>query len=151
VSAARGRVRPGPLQLHHVALRVADLRACEHFYSAVLGMRVLWRPDEDNVYLTNGSDNLALHRLADARASASETLDHIGFALADEGAVDAWHEYLKALAVPIVAPPRTHRDGARSLYCRDPHGNTVQLIHEPRSRAAPGSGFDAPGGDPVSR
>jgi catechol 2,3-dioxygenase-like lactoylglutathione lyase family enzyme len=35
--------------------------------------------------------------------------------------------------VAIVAPSQTHRDGMRSLYCRDPDGNTVQLLHEPRA------------------
>ncbi|NIV49254.1 MAG: VOC family protein, partial [Gammaproteobacteria bacterium] len=41
---------------------VADIGVCEHFYCEVLGMRVVWRPDEQNVYLTNGADNLALHQ-----------------------------------------------------------------------------------------
>ena len=31
----------------------------------------------------------------------------------------------------MIASPRTHRDGTRSLYCRDPDGNTVQLLHQP--------------------
>jgi len=58
-------------------------------------------------------------------------LDHIGFVVRRIEQVDAWHEFLKANDVPIVKPPRTHRDGARSLYCRDPDGNTVQLIYHP--------------------
>jgi catechol 2,3-dioxygenase-like lactoylglutathione lyase family enzyme len=45
--------------------------------------------------------------------------------------VDAWHAFLKANGVAIVKEPRTHRDGARSFYCRDPDGNTVQLIYHP--------------------
>ena len=32
------------------------------FYVDVLGFRVEWEPDPDNVYLTSGVDNLALHR-----------------------------------------------------------------------------------------
>ena len=28
-----------------------------------MGMQVEWRPDPDNVYLTSGNDNLALHRV----------------------------------------------------------------------------------------
>jgi hypothetical protein len=27
--------------------------------------------------------------------------------------------------------PRSHRDGARSFYCLDPAGNTVQMIFHP--------------------
>jgi hypothetical protein len=33
--------------------------------------------------------------------------------------------------VVIKAAPRTHRDGARSFYCLDPDGNTVQFIFLP--------------------
>lgn len=125
-----------PLRLQHVALKVRDLHASEHFYREILGMQVAWRPDDDNVYLTNGSDNLALHRTLEARTPSSQTLDHIGFTLEQEDAVDAWHEHLSVMGVEIVAPPRTHRDGARSLYCEDPDGNTVQLLHEPRVAAS---------------
>ncbi len=48
--------------MRHVALCVSDLSACEHFYVELMAMTVEWRPDEDNVYLTSGNDNLALHR-----------------------------------------------------------------------------------------
>jgi catechol 2,3-dioxygenase-like lactoylglutathione lyase family enzyme len=121
--------------LQHVALNVTDLRACERFYCEVLGLQVIWRPDEDNLYLSSGRDNLALHRTHVGQASAPQSLDHIGFALEDEAAVDAWHDFLSARGVSILATPRTHRDGARSLHCQDPEGNTVQLLYEPRSVA----------------
>ena len=118
--------------LHHVALNVRDLKACENFYTGLLGMRVEWRPDSDNVYLTGGSDNLALHRVpADTEPAPAQRLDHIGFVLRGMEEVDAWHAFLKANGVAIVKEPRTHRDGARSFYCRDPDGNTVQLIYHP--------------------
>jgi catechol 2,3-dioxygenase-like lactoylglutathione lyase family enzyme len=95
-------------------------------------MRVLWRPDEQNVYLTNGADNLALHQTSAGEGAARESLDHIGFAVEEADAVDVWHEFLLTHGVSIVAPPRTHRDGTGSLYCKDPDGNTVQLLYEPR-------------------
>ena len=117
--------------LWHVALQVRDLAACEKFYVELLGMRVEWRPDADNVYLTSGRDNLALHRVGDAHAPTGQRLDHIGFVLPHAASVDAWHAFLAAHAVPILQAPKTHRDGARSFYCRDPDGNTVQMIHHP--------------------
>ncbi len=123
---------PATLGLCHLALNVRDLDACERFYVDVLGMRVEWRPDADNVYLTTGTDNLALHRTrSEAVPSDPQDLDHIGFLMRDAEAVDAWHEYLSADGVVIHAPPHTHRDGARSLYCRDPEGRLVQLIYHP--------------------
>lgn len=125
--------RPEPtLGLRHVALQVRDLEACERFYVELLGMRVEWRPDPDNVYLTGGHDNLALHRIPGPHAVAGEQrLDHIGFMLRDLAEVDAWHRWLSSHAVPIMKAPRTHRDGARSFYCQDPDGNSVQIIYHP--------------------
>lgn len=118
--------------LHHVALNVSDLEACEMFYVDLLGMTVEWRPDPDNVYLCSGTDNLALHRLPDGRApEGPQRLDHIGFILGTPAEVDNWHDYLVANHVKMRTAPRTHRDGARSFYCEDPGGNVVQMIYHP--------------------
>lgn len=123
---------PANAALRHVALNVKPFEACERFYTELLGMRVEWRPDADNVYLTGGHDNLALHRAAAAPGPASgQRLDHIGFVLPRIEDVDRWHEFLKLHGVEILKEPKTHRDGARSFYCRDPAGNTVQMIYHP--------------------
>ena len=118
--------------MRHVALSVGDLEACERFYVDLIGMEVEWRPDPDNVYLSSGRDNLALHRVAEPPADESlQRLDHIGFVLAQADHVDRWYEYLLASGVTILTIPRTHRDGARSFYCQDPAGTRVQIIHHP--------------------
>ena len=125
------KIKPkSTLGMRHVALNVSDLETCERFYIDLLGMEVEWRPDSDNVYLTSGYDNLALHR-ADAQAAGSQALDHIGFILKEEKDVDTWYEYLEAHEVKMKTQPRTHRDGARSFYCYDPEGVIVQLIYHP--------------------
>lgn len=116
--------------MRHVALFVEHLDACERFYVDLVGMVVEWRPDADNVYLTSGSDNLALHR-ARHKPSGPQRLDHIGFVLHRAADVDQWHDYLKAHSVVMKTSPRTHRDGARSFYCEDPSGNVVQFIYHP--------------------
>ncbi len=119
--------------VRHVAIYVRDLPACEAFYVNLLGMEVEWRPDDRNVYLTSGGDNLALHQAeADQqRDEATQRLDHIGFFVGSEEAVDEWFEWLKVHDVPVRTEPRTHRDGARSFYCYDPDGTLVQIIHHP--------------------
>lgn len=122
------------LGLRHVALNIIHLEACTDFYVHILKMKIEWQPDADNVYLTSGNDNLALHRVpATERTRASQRLDHIGFFLESENAVDEWFHYLKDNNVKIVAEPKTHRDGTKSLYCADPDGNVVQLIYVPSS------------------
>ena len=51
------------LGLRHVALRVRDIHQSIGFYRDVLNMKIEWQPDPKNVYLTSGSDNLALHEI----------------------------------------------------------------------------------------
>ncbi len=121
-----------PLRLHHVALNVRRLEACEGFYGGLLGLEVVWRPDDDNVYLSSGGDNLALHRASETPRDGPQRIDHVGFAVAEERDVDALSEFLATQGVRIIAPARTHRDGSRSFYCVDPDGNTVQILYEPR-------------------
>ena len=125
--------------MRHVALFVPDLVLARQFYVDLLGMQVEWEPDAENVYLTSGNDNLALHQRAnwEAAAASVQRLDHIGFILERPALVDEWHDFLAAQGVPIKAAPRTHRDGARSFYCVDPAGTLVQLIyHPPLARTA---------------
>lgn len=122
--------------LRHVALYVKNFDACERFYVDLLGMAVEWRPDPDNLYLSSGCDNLALHRRDESKSNAGEAdgaqkLDHIGFIIDDMAAVDNWHAYLKAEGVILKTQPITHRDGARSFYCLDPDGTVVQMIYHP--------------------
>jgi catechol 2,3-dioxygenase-like lactoylglutathione lyase family enzyme len=117
--------------MRHIALYVNDLEVAEHFYVDLLGMQVEWRPDADNVYLSSGNDNLALH-CSDRRVDpAAQTLDHIGFILRTAADVDAWYEFLRAHGVVMKSEPRTHRDGARSFYCVGPQDVIVQMIFHP--------------------
>ena len=123
--------KPNPTSgLRHVALNVKDVEACEYFYVNLLGMQIEWRPDPDNVYLTSGNDNLAIHKTSD-EISGGQALDHVGFIMNDIDDVDAWYEFLKANNVTIKKEPKTHRDGARSFYCADPGGVIVQMIYHP--------------------
>jgi catechol 2,3-dioxygenase-like lactoylglutathione lyase family enzyme len=129
--------RPPLAGLWHVALNVTDVERALAFYRDDLGFAVEWRPDPDNVYLTSGRDNLALHRVeALADEQARGRLDHIGFVLPTPGDVDAWAEYLQARGHALAQAPKTHRDGARSFYVKDPLGNLVQFIHHPPLDAA---------------
>ncbi len=118
------------LGLRHVALYVEDLAACKAFYVDIVGMRVEWQPDDENIYLTSGYDNLALHKGPKERLCKG-SLDHIGFILKDESAVEDWYAYLKASGVEVAAEPKKHRDGAMSFYVRDPAQHVVQFIYHP--------------------
>jgi catechol 2,3-dioxygenase-like lactoylglutathione lyase family enzyme len=147
--------RPAHIGLRHLALHARRLDEMTRFYVELLGFHVEWQPDADNVYLSSGTDNLALHRAAapaggttpphgDALAAVAPSsdrdraarprdtvLDHLGLIVRTADDVDRWAEFLAGRGVVIDAMPRTHRDGARSCYLRDPDGNVVQIIHHP--------------------
>jgi catechol 2,3-dioxygenase-like lactoylglutathione lyase family enzyme len=125
--------RPRHAGLRHLALKVRDMEAMKRFYVDLLGFAIEWEPDADNVYLSSGVDNLALHRAerSDDVRAATSALDHLGLIVRTPGDVDEWAAFLGSQGVPIAAAPRTHRDGARSCYLRDPDGNSVQIIHHP--------------------
>jgi catechol-2,3-dioxygenase len=130
---------PPLLGLRHLALYVVRDRfaATLQFYREGMGMQIDWQPDDDAVYLTSGSDNLALHRVDNPEqlGRAASGLDHLGFLVPEAAAVEAWHARLSSsaseLGIEILAKPRLHRDGATSFYLLDPAGNKVQILHMP--------------------
>jgi catechol 2,3-dioxygenase-like lactoylglutathione lyase family enzyme len=121
------------LGLRHVALNVRDPQASKDFYTRVLGMQLEWEPDPDNVYLTTGGqDNLALHKAEGALSSSRGGLmDHLGIALPSLESVDDWYLAVKNAGAEIVREIKTHRDGARSFYLKDPDGVVIQMIYHP--------------------
>jgi catechol 2,3-dioxygenase-like lactoylglutathione lyase family enzyme len=125
--------RPAHAGLRHLALNAHNLDAMKAFYVDVLGFGVEWEPDADNIYLSSGLDNLALHRApaGSAPGGTAQTLDHLGLIVRAADDVDRWAAFLESRGVPLDAKPKTHRDGARSCYFSDPDGNKVQIIHHP--------------------
>jgi len=116
--------------MRHLALRVSDVARAAEFYERVFGMRLVWQPDPDNIYLSSGCDNLALHRGAPGDASAG-ALDHLGFIVASVADLEAGWRWAETERLDIVHPLRQHRDGSASFYIRDPDGNVIQLLFEP--------------------
>ena len=119
---------PRHLGLRHLALICQHMDACLHFYQTLLGLKIVWQPDPDNIYLSSGDDNLALHKAPDDFNPADgQRLDHLGFFMKEKTDVDHWHQFLMDNGVEV-GKPKDHRDGTRSFYCKDPEGNTVQMI-----------------------
>src|SRR6266849_422505 len=90
--------RPTHAGLRHLALNVRRLDEMKRFYVDLLGFTVEWEPDADNVYLSSGIDNLALHRASGAGSnqSGSCSLDHLGVIVREADDVDRWAAFLES-------------------------------------------------------
>ena len=123
--------------LRHLALKVTDLEKSRSFYEVLFGMKIVWQPDPDNLYLSSGSDNLALHRipageLGDFQNRSGQLMDHFGLIMDTEESVDRLYKQAERLGAKILKPPKRHRDGSYSFYLADPDGNAVQVLYEPK-------------------
>ena len=122
--------------LRHLAIRVRDLKSARTFYEGLLGLKVVWEPDSQNVYLSSGNDNLALHEIPEADREAfisgpHQPLDHFGFLVETPEAVEGIFARMTDAGVHIVKPVKGHRDGSHSFYVADPDGNVIQILYEP--------------------
>ena len=120
------------LGIKHVALKVKNFDNCLKFYTDILGMDIDWQPDDDNVYLSNGKDNLALHKDSNLDLSSKNNrLDHYGIMLKTKDDVDYWFNFIKSHNIEIFKDIKDHRDGSRSFYCYDPDKNILQIMWHP--------------------
>jgi catechol 2,3-dioxygenase-like lactoylglutathione lyase family enzyme len=119
--------------MRHIALKVTDVERSKSFYQKLMGMDVVWEPDPQNVYLSSGCDNLALHEISDnfAAAAMERQLDHLGFVIETAERVKELEEEFRRQGVKIVHPFKIHRDGSASFYCADPDGIVIQMLYEP--------------------
>jgi catechol 2,3-dioxygenase-like lactoylglutathione lyase family enzyme len=115
------------------ALYVDDLDAAEDFYGRILGLRVLGKEPGRHVFFQVGDRNVLLAFLPQATLRGEVLPSHGArgpghFALGVERqSLDAWRQHLKSQGVAIekeVGWPA----GGKSLYFRDPAGNSVELV-----------------------
>ena len=128
------------------ALYATDLDAAESFYAGTLGLEVITRQEGRHVFFRVGRSVLLVFNPAateapphpDARfpvpAHGTRGPGHYCLSAAAE-TLDAWREHLRAAGVGIEADFRWP-NGTRSIYVRDPAGNSVEI-------AEPGLWFES--------
>ena len=119
-------------QVLETCLYVDDLARAEIFYTEVLGLAVESRQDGRHVFLRCGQRMLLLFNPLASRESdghfpphGSFGSGHVAFGV-HEAALDAWSAQLRESGVPI-EPVIDWPGGGRSLYFRDPAGNSLEL------------------------
>lgn len=140
---------PTPQRALEVALYAVDLDTCAAFYADVIGLERGPEVPERHVFFRLGDGMLLLFN-PEATVVPTDNPDmpvpphgargegHLCFA-ADRVAITAWRRRLRAAGVAIEAE-FDWPNGARSLYCRDPAGNSIEFA-EPQlwARSAQGA------------
>jgi catechol-2,3-dioxygenase len=130
--------RPRVSLLGEVALRVNDLAKMRAFYRDVVGLDV-WRDGEDFVFLrvAEGVEGhpqaLVLFDRKVEVGAARSTLDHLAFVI-DLDDYEGRRGQLEQHGLEVIAKEFPFF-GWRSLFVRDPEGNSVEFVcYDPTSR-----------------
>ena len=114
-------------------LYVDDLEVAEEFYVRVLGLEVHARVPGRHVFFTVGQGMFLVFRAETSKvdsgtgipAHGTQGPGHIAFAMS-ENDIDGWQEKLAEARVGVESD-FTWPSGGRSLYFRDPAGNSIEL------------------------
>lgn len=133
--------RPSPPPILETALYAPDLDAAEAFYGGILGLERIARVGERHAFFRLAGSMLLLFNPAETEVppASDATLPvpphgargpgHLAFA-ATAAELDLWLARLLEAGIEIEAD-FTWPNGARSIYVRDPAGNSVEFA-EPR-------------------
>lgn len=136
------RSRPSadpPDAMLEAALYAGDLDAAERFYGEVLGLERVVRVADRHVFYRVGDAVLLIFNPLQTRKPpdnpdlpvpphGAEGPGHFCFAV-DGAALDDWRARLRASGVEIEADFHWP-NGARSIYFRDPAGNSIEMAEQ---------------------
>jgi catechol 2,3-dioxygenase-like lactoylglutathione lyase family enzyme len=111
-------------------LYARDLDAAERFYHGVLGLEVLLRQAGRHVFFRCGAGTVLVFKpgatqMSDTVPHGSIGAGHVAFAV-ETDRLQAWRRHFSAHGIDVDHVERWG-DGKRSLYVRDPAGNSVEL------------------------
>jgi catechol 2,3-dioxygenase-like lactoylglutathione lyase family enzyme len=115
------------------AIYVDDFQAAETFYRTVLGLPVIGKEPGRHVFFQAGEASVLLAFLAEATLNGDQLPPHGAtgpghFALGIEAeSFDGWRKLLQGHGVTIEKEVEWPK-GGKSIYFRDPAGNSVELV-----------------------
>jgi len=141
-ASAQPAVRLGGVD--HIALTVSNVNASEAFFTRTLGFTVERRdPEHPAVTLTNGHVVLMLYRVADLGTEVpfdrkrNVGLHHLAFEIGSfEELATLYAQLERVPGVVVEFPPEPLGAGpAKHMIIREPGGNRLEFIHQPKSAA----------------
>lgn len=121
-----------PDGLHHITIRVNDIKAAESFYGGVLGFELVRKMGQSMAtYRIGTKDTLVIVEAETAYDTSSRDyrVDHFGFMVGSAQEVDDMANYLKENEVNIVVGPVNRKKG-RFVFFTDPDGNMIEVFFE---------------------
>jgi catechol 2,3-dioxygenase-like lactoylglutathione lyase family enzyme len=119
-------------QLSEASIYASDLDAARRFYHGMLGLEVISRMEERGIAFRCGATVLlvfdpARTRVPDAGVPThgASGPGHIAF-LIEDTEIDPWRAQLAAAGIAVESEVEWP-GGGRSIYFRDPAGNSVEL------------------------
>jgi catechol 2,3-dioxygenase-like lactoylglutathione lyase family enzyme len=115
------------------SLYVDDLAVARQFYTQVLGLEIYAEQPGRHLFFRVGNQMLLLFDPKESNqpvgtfpSHGTQGAGHVCFAVRDEAELDEWQAQLESQGVTI---ERIHvwPGGARSLYFRDPAGNSLEF------------------------
>ena len=115
-------------------LYVEDLDKAEDFYTQVLGLDCIAKVEGRHVFFRFGPGVLLLFNPEATAIDNGEGIHsqsavgagHVAFHMRDDE-IDAWRSHLQGRGVAIELE-YTWPNGGYSIYFRDPHGNSLELV-----------------------
>lgn len=126
--------RPKMLAPIHDAYPISNLDASLHFYTEVMGLRVLPRPDMAfaGAWLADETGRVEIHLfVSDALkpgggTKPSNLARHAAYEVDD---LEAWRAFLRAKGLPLLE--RNVSGRAPQVFVTDPDGHTIELQQAP--------------------
>ncbi len=134
----------GVKTIDHITIVVKDLKRSAQFYSELLAMEAIQRPDFGFPGLWFQAGGTKIHMNVAGKEAGSAGFPrqdaecasrgfHYAFEVED---CDVAADLIRKQGIEIVEGPQSRPDGARQLYIRDPDGHLVEICSLPTQQTA---------------
>ena len=127
---------PALASVLETVLYYTDEAQAEHFYSEVLGMRLLEKNEDSYLFYKAGTSTFLLFKRETSMPFHGATgAVHTAF-VASPGDYERWKDHLKVHGTPVLhevewpAGQLDRKPGLRSFYFQDPDGNALEISNE---------------------